>query len=849
MLRLTWRNLLARKLRLALSAFAIVLGVAFVAGSFIFTDALGGAFTGIIKGTTADVEVTPKGAGNSFETQQDTRTIAASVVADLAALPETAEAAGIDQVQGVFVIGTDGKLIGGNGAPGLAFNYTETQAITGDQISTLVDGKLPSGTGEIALDEATADKAGYSIGDEVTLVTPGDQPSMRAELTGLVHFGSKGGLVGATLTIFDVDAIQQLFFDGRDVFTSVSLTAADGVSQAELSAAANAVLPAGVKALTGDEIAKAEEDTISQALGFINTFLLVFAAVAVVVGTFLIINTFSILVAQRTRELALLRAMGASQRQVNRSVLTEAFVVGLVGSTIGIGVGYLLAIGIKALFGLIGLDLGSAEFPLRLRTVLISYAVGLVVTMIAAYLPARRAGRVAPVVAMRDEVALPEASLRRRLLLGAALVVGGIALMVVGFLGEGGRGLLLIGVGMLLILIGVALMSPVLGRPVVQVLGAAYKRLFGMVGVLASQNALRNPRRTAATASALMIGLTLVALMSILGQSTKASTDKAVAETLTADFVVSNAIGQPFSPAIADQIETIEGVATVARFRQALGEVDGHQAFLGAADPVALGKALQIDMAGGLMSDLANSVILVEEGTAKSQGYSIGDTVKLKLQGGVQSLTVGGILAASAAVPANYLVSLDTLVQGGLQPVDALLFITKEPGADSTAIHEQIDAVLKDLPTVTVKDQQEFAEEQSAQIDTLLYIIYALLGLAVIIAVVGIVNTLALSVIERTREVGLLRAVGLSRRQLRRMVRLESVAIAVLGAVLGVVMGVAFGVALQRAIADQGIDVLSIPVLQLAMFVVLAAVVGVLAAVLPARRAARLNVLDAITTE
>lgn len=848
MLRVTLRNLLARKLRLALSAFAIVLGVAFVSGSFIFTDALGGAFDGIIKGTTADVEVAPKGAG-SFTAQQDTRTIPAAVVARLARLPTAAAADGVDEVQGVYVIGADGKLVGGNGPPGLAFNYGATRAITGEQIIRLSSGRLPVGAAQIAVDEGTAAKAGYSIGDRVTLVTPGRKPVMHARLTGLVHFGSSGGLVGATLTIFDQKAIQQLFFGGRDVFTGVSLTAADGVSQQQLAAAANAVLPPGIQARSGDAVAKDNEDAIGKALGFINTFLLVFAAVAMVVGTFLIINTFSILVAQRSRELALLRAMGASRGQINRSVLTEAFLVGVVGSTVGIGLGYLLALGLRSLFAAIGLDLGSATFPLKLRTIVVSYVVGLVVTMVAAYLPARRAGRIAPVAVMRDDVVLTESSLRRRMLVGAFAVLAGVVLMVVGFRGSGGAGLLLIGLGMWLILIGVALMAPVLGRPVIFALGAAYGRIFGTVGTLATQNSLRNPRRTAATASALMIGLTLVALMSILGSSAKASTDKAINETLTADFVVSNAVGTPFSTSIADQIRRIDGVQTVAEFRSAVGEIDGQQVFLGAADPAALVDALKVNMSVGAISDLANSAILVDKSTASGHQYALGDEIDLKLQAGVRKLTVGGVFSASAAVPANYLVTLDTLKKGGLKPADSLLFITKQPGADTAAVHGQIAKVLKNLPTVTLKDQQQFAAEQAKQINTFLYIIYALLGLAVIIAVLGIINTLALSVIERTREVGLLRAVGLSRRQLRRMVRLESVAIAVLGAVLGVVMGIAFGIALQRAIADQGVDVLSIPGWQLATFVVLAALAGVLAAVLPARRAARLNVLDAISTE
>ncbi len=848
MLKVTWRNLVARKLRLALSGFAIVLGVAFVAGSFIFTDALGGAFDGIIKGTTADVEVAPKGAGD-FSSAEDSRTVPASVLADLKALPDAAAVAGNDQVQGVYVIGSGGKVVGGNGPPGLAFNYTTTKAITGNQIITLASGSLPTGPGEIALDEASADKAGYRIGDSVPLVTPGTEPRLEAKLTGLVKFGSEGGLVGATLTIFDRDAMLPLFFHGRDVYTGISMTAADGVSQQQLADEANKLLPTGVTAREGDKVAKDNEDAIGQALGFINIFLLVFAAVAVVVGTFLIINTFSILVAQRSRELALLRAMGASRRQVNRSVLTEAFAVGLIGSTIGIGAGYLLAIGLKGLFGAIGLDLGGASFPVLPRTIVISYVVGLVVTMIAAYLPARRAARIAPVAAMRDDVALPEASLRRRMIVGAVLVVAGVASMAAGFAGSGGKGLSLIGLGMLVILVGVALMSPVLGRPVVRGLGVVYTRLFGTVGTLATQNSLRNPRRTAATASALMIGLTLVALMSILGQSAKASTDKAINETLTADFVLSNAIGTPFSATIGNRIAKLDGVQTVARFRQGLGEIDGNQVFLGAADATQLADTLNVPMTAGQVGDLADKVILVDTTTADSKNYAIGDPVDLKLQAGTQHLTVGGVFKASAAVPANYLVSLHTLAKGGIKPNDSLLFITKDPGASTSAIHDEIETITKDLPTVTLKDQQEFAAEQSKQIDTFLYIIYALLGLAVIIAVLGIINTLALSVIERTREVGLLRAVGLSRRQLRRMVRLESVAISVLGAVLGMTMGIVFGVALQRAIADQGVDVLAIPWLRLVIFVLLAALVGVLAAVLPARRAAKLNVLDAITTE
>jgi putative ABC transport system permease protein len=384
---------------------------------------------------------------------------------------------------------------------------------------------------------------------------------------------------------------------------------------------------------------------------------------------------------------------------------------------------------------------------------------------------------------------------------------------------------------------------------VIRALGAAYKRTFGTVGTLATENSLRNPRRTAATASALMIGLTLVALMSILGASAKASTDKSIKSTLIADFVVSNAVGQGFSPTIASSVQKLDGVAAVARFRQGVGKINGDTVYPYGADPAQLASTLKVPMTSGAVNALANQAILVNTTTARSHHYSVGDPIVLKMQGGTARLTVAGIFKASAAIPTDYLVSLHTLVRGGIKPLDTALFITKKPGADSAQLRGQISALIKDNPTVTLKDQHQFADEQAKQINQFLYIIYALLGLAIVIAVLGIVNTLALSVIERTHEVGLLRAVGLSRRQLRRMIRLESVAISVLGAVLGMVMGIAFGIALQRAIADDGIDVLSIPWVQLGVFVVLAAVVGVLAAVLPARRAAKLNVLDAITTQ
>ncbi|NUR07864.1 MAG: FtsX-like permease family protein [Nocardioidaceae bacterium] len=847
MLRMTWRTLLARKLRLALSAFAIVLGVAFVAGSFIFTDAMGRAFDGIIEGSTSDVEVAYRGA-NDFDSQQDVRTIPASVVHRLERLPQAAAVHGNLQQQSVYVVGHDGKVVGGGGPPGLAFNYTGAKNLLGRPILTLTSGSLPRGDGQVALDVDTARKAGYAVGDRLSLVTPGRPPKVAARLTGLVQFG-EGGTNGATLSIFDRAAMQRLFYGGRDVYSSVSLEAADGVSQAQLRDAAQKLLPAGVVARTGDESVKKNKESLDQILGFLNTFLLVFAAISLVVGTFLIVNTFSILVAQRSRELALLRALGASRRQVNASVLLEAVVVGLLGSTVGLGAGYLLAKGLQALFGVFGLDLSRAHFTVHPRTIVAAYAVGVLVTIVAALLPARRASTVPPVAALRDDVAMPESSLRRRLVVGVLMIAAGIGGMVWGFDRNGDTGLLLIGLGMLSILIGVSLLSPWLGRPLVRAFEIAYRRLFGTVGVLASQNAGRNPRRTAATASALMIGLTLVSVASVLADSVKASTDAALEKTLTSQFVVSSVVNAPFSGDIARQIRRVDGVQSVASMRTAFPEVDGRPSFVAAVNPSDLGLALAVPMQQGSLAALRPGTIVVDAQAAKRRHLSIGDRVPVAFQAGTQVLRVVAIFGQTGALPANYLVTQQTLLKGGIAPLDSVVFVTESPGADTAAVRRAVDAITKDLPTVAVQDPAEFAQQQEKNVDLFLYFIYGLLGLAIVIAVLGIVNTLALSVIERTREVGLLRAVGLSRPQLRRMVRLESVVVSVLGAALGVGMGLVFGIALQRAIADQGVDVLAVPWGRLLAFVLLAAVAGVLAAVLPARRAAHLDVLRAIGTE
>ena len=847
MFKAAWKSLLGRKLRLLMSTFAIVLGVAFVAGSLIFTDTLSRSFDAIFASSVGDVVVRPEG-GTSDDGTPTTKTMPASLVDKLAAVDGAARADGNVASFSVFVVGTNDKVVGGQGAPGIGLNWNDAPAANGLEGLEIVDGRAPTADGEIALDEGTAETAGYEVGDQVHLVTSTRQALLTPTLVGVASFADGGSTNGATLTIFDTKTAQDLFLDGKDAFNDAWVTA-DGVSQAELRDNVARVLPDGYEAVTGDAAADEAASDLMKAISFISTFLLIFAGISLVVGSFLIVNTFSILVAQRSRELALLRALGASRRQVTRSVLFEALVLGFAGSTIGLGLGVLLAMGIRALFATFGLDLSGQSLIFEPRTAVAAYVVGIVVTVAAAYIPARRSAKIPPVAALRDDVAMPESALHWRLIVGAVLIVAGGAGMLSGLYADVPRPGWWVGGGILAVLLGVAAAAPVISRPVVAVATALYRRVYGTVGNLAGQNSLRNPRRTAATASALMIGLALVTTMSILGSSAKASVDKTIEENFYGDLVVSNVIGMPFSPSIADDIKTVSGVDVVSRMRFANMSFDGGNSLAG-IEPGTLQEVAAVPMVSGSLDDLRDGTVVVDEGAAKDKHLTVGDEVEIDFPTGKESLEVVGVYGDNDPVLwTSYATTLNTLAKAGYPPADSYLLITVDDGADPAAVQTAVEEHTAELPTVTVKDQAGFAEEQRAPIDQMLLLIYALLGLALVIAVLGIVNTLALSVIERTREVGLLRAIGLGRGQLRRMIRLEAIVIAVLGAVLGVGMGLVFGLALMTSLADDGLEVVRVPFGQLALYVVAAGLVGVLAAVFPARRAARLDVLRAIATE
>jgi len=844
MIRAALKSLLGRKVRLIMSTFAIVLGVAFVVGSLVFSDTLNRSFTALFASTVGDVVVRPVG-GTTVNGEPSTQTVPASVVDELRSVPGAARVDGNVSSVGAFVVGKDNKVVGGFGPPALGGNWTGAPAGHDLQGLAILSGHPPQGEDQVVLDEKTAERGDYRIGDRVRLITAG-RLTLTPELVGLAGFPEGGSLNGATLSLFDTPTAQKFFLGGKDVFNDVWVTAADGVSQEQLRDRVDAALPADYEVVTGDTAADESATDLLQAVSFITTFLLIFAGISLVVGAFLIVNTFSILVAQRSRELALLRALGASKRQVSASVLLEAFVLGVLGSTAGLGLGLVLAMGIRTLFARFGLDLSGQALIFQPRTVLAAYVVGIIVTMTAAWLPARRTGRIAPIQALRDDVALHESSLHRRLLLGVVLIVAGMGALALGLFVDVPHAGWFVGGGVLAVLLGVSSASPVISRPFLLAARAAYARAFGSIGNLAGQNSLRNPRRTTATASALMIGLTLACTMAIVGDSAKASVDKSVAENFVGDYIVSNVFGGAFPAGIAGRMEGVDGVSNVVRERYGFGSRDGGDQGVAATDP-ADASALGISMTSGKVSDLANGTVFLEDSWASDHGLSVGDTVTLKMPTGVKAWRVVGTYDDNPVVFFPILTTLSTLADAGIPQRDNALIIFTDPGA--TGVQARLDKVVEQLPIVTVKDEAGFAKEQRGPIDQLVQMIYALLGLALVIAVLGIVNTLALSVIERTREVGLLRAIGVSRRQLRWMITLESVVISVLGAVLGVVLGIGFGVALMYALKDQGLEAISIPSGQLVVFLLLALVIGVLAAVFPARRAARLDVLRAIATE
>ncbi|MEU3827920.1 ABC transporter permease [Streptomyces sp. NPDC029080] len=855
MLKATLRSFLAHKGRLALSALAVILSVAFVAGSLIFSDTVARTFDRLFASTAADVTVQPKQGLGSGRLSGTVQTLPAALRERVAKVDGVAAARAEVSVQNAVVVDRHDKSVGpATGAP----TITRTWHVAPHSPVRLTSGHAPHGSGEAMLDADTAGRKHVRIGDTLTVqAQPG---TFRVRVVGIATFTTTNP--GAALVYLDPAVAGRELLGSSARATGVSVDAAAGVSDAELKRRIGVALGTRRYDLkTAGEQAESAAASLGSFLDVIKYVMLGFAGVALLVGVFLIVNTFSMLVAQRTRELGLLRALGADRRQVRRSVLTEALLLGLVGSTLGLAAGVGLAFGLIRLMSTFGMNLDATRMTIAWPTPVAAYVVGLGVTFVAAYLPARRAAAVSPMAALADaEVAGVGRPLRMRAVAGAVVgAAGAAALAGCAAATRTAPAATLLGVGVALTLIATVVAGPLLVRPVIRVLGGAFPALFGPVGRMSQRNALRNPRRTGATAAALMVGLALVGGMSVASASMSASFDRQIDRTLGADFVVQSADFTPFTRRIADRVTTTGGVGLVVRQRLtpvAVRLPDGRRVVTTAAGyGPRLDDVAHLTYArGGSAAALAPGHLALDAGYAEDHGVRLGSVLPVEFPGGGRAeLTVAALTDQESAegfgTQGGIFFGLSTLERYVPDGQDSALYVNAAPGTRADGLRPRLERALTAYPQVQVRDQADYKELVHDQIAVLLYLVYALLGLAIVIAVLGVVNTLALSVVERTREIGLLRAIGLGRRQLRRMIRLESVVIAVFGAVLGLALGLVWGVCMQQVLELRGLTAFAVPWGTIVVVVLGSAVVGVVAALLPALRASRMNVLAAIAHE
>jgi len=846
-LRATLKNVFAHKTRLILTALSIIFGVGFVAGTFIFTDTIDATFNtlfddvfaGIDVVVETDSEFTPGfGAPPPFDEE---------VLEVVQAVPGVKAAAGSSGGYSQL-IDNNGEAIQPQGPPTLGGSWTDAPELQGN--SELREGNAPQGPGEIVIDAATATDNDLAVGDVVDVLIPIGREQF--EIVGIVGFGETDNIAGATVTLFTLEEAQRVL-DQEGLLGTIQVAADDGVSAAELTNRINLALPGGLVANTAADESADNAEQLSEGLGFIQTVLLVFAAISVFVGAFIIQNTFRIVVAQRTRELGLMRAIGATGNQVIRMVLIEALIVAIIGSILGIGFGFVISGGLTALMSSLGFDLPSTAQQLALRTIIAGLSVGIIVTLFSALLPAIKAARIPPIAALMEVETETTGSLRRRSIVGGVTLAIGLFLVLNGLFGDiidigPINELTSVGIGVLIVFIGVSILSVLFIEPLAKVISAPM--VTGKItGRLARENSIRRPRRTAATASALMIGLALVGFFFILGDSIKATTSAAIEEGLRADYVVSvEGFANGFPTTLADTLDAAPEVGAVTSLRLGFWDNDGTDDLLIGLNTDTVDETIFLGLEQGSLEALSEGGIFVHEDAADDNGWVLGDTIPMGFAAtGLVNAEIVGIYTEANVVQVAYLTSLDFYEENFSDQLDFVIALKAAEGvplADAAAVVETATA---DFPNTNLEDQVEYRQSQEDQVDLLLNLFNGLLALAVIIALLGIINTLILSIIERTREIGLLRAVGMSRRQVKRMVIWESIIVAVIGGVFGLVLGIFFGFVLVSALGSQGIDHLSIPIGQLVFLLVFSAVVGVIAGLWPARKAAKLNVLEAIS--
>jgi putative ABC transport system permease protein len=852
MIRATLKGLLSRKLRLVLSGLSVVLGVMFVSGAFVLTDTLGRSFEQLFSNVFAntDVQVSPV-AKVASDTQDGTSTINAATVDQIRGMTGVvASADGIVIVDGARLIGSNGKTVGSFGPPRFGVDWPSRAGVV-----VLRDGKPPAADDQIAINAGLAKAGGVKVGDRVGVLTPQSPTKQTFTISGVYGFaGGRDSQGGSQEIAFTQPVAQRLMLGGTGVFSNVDIKAAPGLSDDAVRDRVAAQLGPAYQVKTGKQLADENTAQLTSALKFFNNILIGFAAVALFVSIFLILNTFSIIVAQRTRELALMRAMGANRRQVIGSVLLEAGVTGLIAAVLGLaagaGIGALLA---KLFSGLGGGGLELAPIGVPIAAWVGAFVVGVGVTVLAALIPALRASRIPPVAAMR-EASTQDRPLTRITVFGAAVFALGATALGLGLTNRAGdNGLWAILGGVLFAFIGTALLTPLVARPV----SAAIGRLFAwsVPGSLGRLNAGRNPRRTAITAAALMVGIALITGVNTVLTSAKASITKIADDQAHVDLIISGdpgggpSIPPTYDPTVIDKAAALRGVRSSTALYESDAILNGNHAYVGAfSDASVVPGMFSLTAAAGSITSIADGQAIVDSEHAKDQHLTVGSPITVQLpRGEPLHLTLTGIYNKSDLISGFMLPISSVRDFRSIQP--DMGFIQVDPGASVATIKSQVDTLLADSPEVSVTDRNGYLAQQSASADQVLMMVQILLALAILIAVLGVINTLALSVLERTRELGLLRAIGLSRAQTMRMITVEAVVISAFGALLGLVVGTGLGAAVVRALKDDGITELALPWTQLVTYLVLAGLVGVVAAVLPAIRAARTNVLQAIAYE
>ncbi|MCX5373322.1 ABC transporter permease [Streptomyces sp. NBC_00015] len=842
MFRTALRNVLAHKARLLMTVLAVMLGVAFVSGTLVFTNTLSGALQkSSAKGfDQVDVAVTAEVQDDVGDRIVKTPELTQALLEQSAKVPGAASAIGV--VDGFTAIADkDGKLVGG-GFQSQGGNYWGAK----DARYPLTTGHAPSGADEVVIDSRTAERAGYKVGDTVRISVDG--PVLTPKITGIFTTDDGNVAAGGSLALFDT-ATAQTLFGKTGTYDEIDVRAAAGTSQSALKSALDSALPKDrVETVTGRQLADDQAEMIAASMSGMKQGLLVFAGIALFVGTFIIANTFTMLVAQRTKELALMRAVGASRRQVTRSVLIEAFVVGTVAGVTGLIAGVGIGAGLRSLLGTLGATVPDGPLVVSGGTVAAALVVGVVITMLAAWLPGRRAAKIPPVAAMSSVHATASTkSLVLRNTLGALFSAAGVAVVLAATTMNGSDGQAPMGLGAVLLIIGVFILTPLLSRPLIGA-AAPVLRIFGVSGKLARQNSVRNPRRTAATASALMIGLTLITGMTVMAGSLQKSIDKMASSAIRADYVVSMANGNELSADIDEKLKATDGVTATSPMRNAPGRIDGTTEYLTGVTGSTIGGLTDLKVDDGSF-EVGGGQVVVDDATAESHGWKAGSSFTVNYEDGEkQQLTVSGVYEGNELIE-GILLDNAALTPHLAEPADMRVMV-KTSGGTSDATKDRLEKALGANPAIKVQSKQDLSDEVAKMFTLMLNMLYGLLAMAVIVAVLGVINTLAMSVFERSQEIGMLRAIGLDRRSVKRMVRLESLVISLFGGVLGIGLGVFFGWAAGELLGtSMPTYELVVPWARMAVFLLLAAGVGILAALWPARRASRLNMLAAIKSE